>query len=163
RRWSLVFIILGMTLVSLLMRRNVCAGALTVIPASLGGLVHPTGGTRDGHTAPAGWRGPTAALVIAAAAILFCCGIVTSRFYKEEGVPIRFGIGLSKSGVALASTAWLDANLPGKRVWCDFGNSSNLHFFTHPHREVPILSNTWAYPPEVMAENRLLRLGGRPF
>jgi tetratricopeptide (TPR) repeat protein len=59
--------------------------------------------------------------------------------------------------VPLGAAGWLDRNLPGARVWCDLSSSSNLHWYTRPHREMPILSNTWAYPPAVMRESRRYR------
>ncbi len=155
RRGALFLMIAGMMLVSLAMRRNVGAGALVIIPASLAAL-----GLRSSPGARA--ERVTAALVLAAASVL-TFGIASSRFYREEGHPIRFGIGISRIEVPLEAAGWLDEHLPGRRVWCDLGNSSNLHFFTHPHREVPILSNTWAYPPEVMAGNRRLRRAEQPY
>jgi hypothetical protein len=162
RRPALLLMIGGMTVVALSMRRNVAAGAIVVLPASLlscslfaAARARPVNASRRGET-------PAAAVVLAAA-LAFAYGIASSRFYKEEGYPFRFGAGLSPIEVPLTAAAWLDRHLPGKRVWCDFRNSSNLHFFTRPHRQVPIVSNTWAYPPALMVENRGLRNAEQPF
>jgi hypothetical protein len=161
RRPALLLTIAGMTLVSLSMRRNLAAGAIVVLPASLKGVCLLAGRAQPDNDRRR-WETPAAAVVLAAA-LTFAFGLATSRFYKEEGYPFRFGSGISPIEVPLTAAAWLDRNLPGRRVWCDFRNSSNLHFFTRPHRDVPIVSNTWAYPPEVMAENRRLRDAQEPF
>jgi hypothetical protein len=58
---------------------------------------------------------------------------------------------------------WLSKYAPDARVWCDFSSSSTVHFFTHPHKDVNILTNTWAYPPDLMASNRFYRKALTPF
>ncbi len=163
RRWALLLLLIGMSAVALSMRRNVAPAALAAIPLGLAALRPCV--TRLTERWPASRRDPVrvavaSALVVAAAA--FSWSIITHRFYLAEGQPIRFGLGLSRANLPIGAAEFLDEQLPDARVWCDMVSSSTLHFFTVPHRDVPILSNTWAYPPSVMTDIRELRSLQRP-
>ena len=163
RRWALLLLLIGMSAVAMSMRRNVAAAALVVIPLGLAALQPYL--ARLAERWPAARRGPTrvaGAGALVAAAAVFTFSIVTHRFYIAEGHPIRFGIGLSRVHLPIGAAEFLDEHLPDARVWCDMVSSSTLHFFTQPHRDVPILSNTWAYPPSVLSENRAFRSLRRP-
>jgi hypothetical protein len=50
--------------------------------------------------------------------------------------------------VPVEAAEWISEHDPPGRLWCDFASSSNLMYFTH--REVPVLTNTFAEPPYVM-------------
>ena len=175
RRWALVLVLIGMLAVALSMRRNVAAAALATIPLGLAALepyrvriverlrlserVRPT--QRGGRLARDRAIIACASGVTVIAAV-FTYSIVTHRFYLAEGHPMRFGSGLSRAYLPIGAAEWLDEHRPGARVWCDMVSSSTLHYFTLPHREVPILSNTWAYPPAILTENRTFRTLRRP-
>jgi hypothetical protein len=145
------------------MRRNVAPAALVVIPLGLVALQPYL--ARLAERWPAARQGPArvaGASALVAAAAVFTISIVSHRFYLAEGQPIRFGIGLSRAHLPIGAAEFLDEHLPDARVWCDMVSSSTLHFFTRPHRDVPILSNTWAYPPSTLSANRALRSLRRP-
>jgi hypothetical protein len=158
RRWALLIVLVTMSLVALSMRRNVAAAALAVIPLGSAAL-HPVASRLAGRLTPSqrALAGSAGALAVILGAAIFTHSIVTNRFYIAEGRSMRFGTGIGATHLPVGAARWLDAHLPDARVWCNMGNSSTLHFFTQPHREVPILSNTWAYPPSVMSEQRALR------
>jgi hypothetical protein len=151
RQWGLLLVIGGMTAVSLSMRRNIAPAALIIIPVALAALNPLT--MAIGSRLALRDRSPTILAVaggIAALSAFFAFSIVTNRFYYEEERPVRFGIGISR------------VSLPDVRVWTDMASSSTIHFFTRPHRDLPIISNTWAYPPGVMRKVRRLRATRHP-
>jgi hypothetical protein len=158
RQWGFLLVIGGMAAVSLSMRRNIAPAALVIIPVALAALNPVT-------TAIASRMGLrnrlpmtiAAAGGIAGLAAFFAFSIVTNRFYYEEYRPVRFGIGISRVSLPIGAAGWLDEHLPDARVWTDMASSSTIHFFTRPHRDLPIISNTWAYPPAVMRKVRRLR------
>jgi len=152
-----------MSAVALSMRRNVAPAALAAIPLGLAALRPYV--ARLTERWPAARRGPATVAVasgLAVAAAAFTFSIVTHRFYLAEDQPMRFGLGLSRANLPIGAAEFLDEHLPDARVWCDMASSSTLHFFTLPHRDVPILSNTWSYPPSVMTDIREVRSLQRP-
>jgi hypothetical protein len=158
RQWGLLLVIGGMSAVSLSMRRNIAPAALVIIPVALAALNPLMMAIANRLTL----RDRTPLMIavaggIAAVSAFFAFAIVTNRFYYEEERPIRFGIGMSRVGLPIGAADWLDEHLPDARVWTDMASSSTIHFFTRPHRDVPIISNTWAYPPAVMRKVRRLR------
>jgi hypothetical protein len=87
--------------------------------------------------------------------------VTTQKFYTAERTPIRFGTGVSRIMIPLDGCRWIaEHDAPG-RLWCDYDSSSNLHWFTG-RRDVPILTNTWAYPPEIMRQVLDVNGGVRP-
>jgi hypothetical protein len=160
RRFALFIVLAGMAAVALSMRRNVAPAALAVVPLGLA----TSSASLERVTRRWPWR-PAATLAFSAgvvgAAAIFTFSIVTNRFYEGEGHPMRFGVGVSRANLPIGAARWLDAHLPNARVWCDMKSSSTLHFFTKPHRELPILSNTWAYPPAIMADVSEIRSSKR--
>ena len=76
--------------------------------------------------------------------------VITNRFYFSEERKWRFGVGISKLTTPISAAEWINKHQPPGKVFCDHDSSSNLMFFTRPHREVPDLTNTWAMPPYVM-------------
>jgi len=151
RQWAWLAIIAGMTLVSLSMRRNIAPAAILIIPPALA-CIWSAG---KGLTArlPNAARASVSLAVVGA--VLACSAywivsVVTNEFYYRDRLPWRFGAGVSQLTVPLDAADWLGRNRPAGRVWTDYNSSSNLHYFTQPHPDVPILTNTWAYPPDVM-------------
>jgi hypothetical protein len=153
-RWAHLFMIAGMLAVGLQVRRNIGAAGLIVVPSA---LICITEGCRyflqeKVQTAPR----QLLAVVNAAVIVLVVVGgyqMVTGKLYEADNVSTRFGFGLSNTVLPVGAASWLNEHAPDARVWCDFQSSSTLRFFTRPHKEVPILTNTWAYPPQVMASN----------
>ncbi len=163
RRWALLIVLTAMSAIALSMKRNVAPAALVSIPLGLAavhglfeGFAQRLSPSRRSITSVG-----FASLVIALAAG-FTYSIVSTRFYISEGHPMRFGIGISRTNLPIDAARWIDTHLPDARVWCDMASSSTLHFFTKPHRGVPILTNTWAYPPAIMATHREVRGLQRP-
>lgn len=153
-RWGFALLIVFMIFVGLGMKRNVASMALLIVPVSLAVLV-PLMSLTAGR-----WRRFLAfasAYLVVALSVCFAFGVVTNRFYAQEKQPMRFGMGISRAYLPVGAAEWLDTHMPGARIWCDMSSSSTLHFFTRPHREVPIISNTWAYPPVIMARAQEFR------
>ena len=147
RRWALPMILAAMAVASLSARRNIGIAGIFLTPLAMGGLwlsaKRWSTGRRAGLTL---W---------AAAVVLVGCGylaatVVTHKFYYDERLPWRFGVGVSRVGLPIDLAEWLNDRRPEGTLWADFDASSNVHYFTRPHRPVPILTNTWAYPPPLM-------------
>jgi len=155
RRWAHVLVIAAMTAASLTMRRNIAPAAMLITPPALSAC-------RDalGPLARLVWRRrpairlaaaamSAAGLILAGAVGVF--GVLTQQFYSNENRPTRFALGISKTAMPLSAAKWINRNAPAGRLWTDYNTSSNLYWFTSPHRDVPVLTNTWAYPPDAMA------------
>jgi hypothetical protein len=157
RRWSWVLILLGMALVGSSMMRNTPPGAIAIAPLGLAGVCAGAGFLwlmlrarfRAGIILPV-------ALFIIALGGWWTYRVVTQRFYVDRRITIRFGLGVSRDYLPIGPAEWISENLPEQRIWCDFTSSSTLHWATHPHKPVPILNNTWAYPPKLMGDQRLV-------
>ena len=177
RRWGWLLVIAGMTVISLLTRRNIALGAFFLVPLSLISLTDaPLGGPwRDawGYLAPK-LRLPkrprlsaivTAAVALATtgAAAWWTAAVVSNRFDFSERRSWRFGLGASTFMIPLEQAKWINDHDPPGNLWCDFASSSNIMYFTRPHRSVPILTNTWAYPPYVMRQSMEVVAGLRPW
>jgi hypothetical protein len=151
RRWGQAMILGGMAAVALSMLRNAAPASFLIVPTALWAL-RPVGGRIAARLAPA--KVQVVNLVAAAAVVLLSAlwglGVVTGRFYVRDRSPERFGVGFSPLYFPLDAAQWLNENKPAGRMWTDFNLSSNLHYFTRPHREVPVLTNTWASPPDVI-------------
>lgn len=174
RRWSLVCLLAGMTAMMLTMRRNLAPGAILLTPAALAGLVRLLETRPTWKTLAALSLSPVAAAVAPGflAAVLLGA-VTTNRFYVEQRRADRFGLGLSTLNTPILAAQWLSEVQPEGRIWTDYDSSSNLHYFTawpdpenpsrRVHPDVPILTNTWAYPPDVMAEVLDVSRGMRTF
>lgn len=158
RRWTLGLWIGGMALVGMSAIRNAPAATLIVVPSAMGLLIPGIAQWKDrlGRT-PSRLASLTTAGVVVAASVWGGTAVVTQRLYGRSLAPMRFGMGASRLHLPIGLAKWLDESLPDANVWCDMPTSSTIHFFTRPHRSVPVLTNTWAYPPAVLAENITLR------
>jgi len=158
--WSLI--IAGMVAVSFSMRRNIAPAAMLIVPLAVGIFaifVKRTTVVRsllERISVLGGWRlaALTVPTVITLYAGLLAWQATTDRFYFDERTMTRFGLGFSPIDIPLGASDFVSEHLaaPGasSRVWCDLYCSSNVYYFTHPHRDVPLVTNTWAYPPHVM-------------
>ena len=163
RRWAWALVIAGMVAVSLSMRRNIAPAALLIVPAALAGCSLALAGLwkrLSGRLrARFMWIAPSAILL---AVGWFGFGVISQRFHCAERSSVRFGWGLSPLDLPVEAARWI-AGHPGKgRLWTGYTSSSNFHYFTRL-RAVPILTNTWAYPPDVMRKVLSYTDGRRPF
>jgi len=151
RKWSRLLVAVGMTLVSLSVRRNIALAAFIAAPVAVAALWQCLAAL-GGRLAPKTRRNlaGVAAAVIIIVATFFSLSVVKNNFYYNERSPWRFGLGISRLMVPLGPARWLNTHQPAGRMWTGFNGSSDWHYFTRPHRDVPILTNTWAYPPAVM-------------
>lgn len=187
RRFSWAMIILALGVISLSMRRNIAPASMLIAPlalASLGHLAHsiarrwPDFSARLKSPCRAAARITTAIVLLAAVGLSLA--VVTNRFYASSRSPLRFGMGLSRVELPIDACRWLsesglislpisrDAASPSgstwrTRVWTDYNSSSSAHYFTTPHASVPVLTNTWAYPPTVMQTVLQAGIGAVPF
>lgn len=170
KKWSAVFTLVAMGLISLSMRRNITIAGLVGVPIAIWCLVGalkpvceallrrclPDMMTSEYRTHRAG-----KILLIITSGVLICIAgwlslqVVTQEYYFSERVASRFGIGLNSALVPESAANWIDRYGPAGKLWCDYNSSSNIHYLTKPHQQVPIVTNTWAYPPGVMRENIL--------
>ncbi len=156
RRWGWVLVLAGMAVVSTRMRRNIAPAAMIIVPLSVIILTDGWNALRERlrrNTSASPFAGRAAVAVAVVTLVLagwWTVSVMTNRFYFLERRAWRFGWGVSNITAPLESARWINANRPAGRVFCDYGSSSNLMYFTDPHRAVPVLTNTWAYPPYVM-------------
>ncbi len=154
--WALV--LLGFAPVSLSMRRNIAPGSMVLLPVALAATLTLWRGLAARRAQPPGPRALQThriARIAAVTAVVLAGGglsasVLSQQFYTSEYSPVRFGCGLSRVAMPLGAAEWINRHRPVGRIWCDYDTSSNLHWFTRPHAELPILTNTWAYPPAVM-------------
>jgi hypothetical protein len=163
-KWAHLFITAGMGFVGLQMWRNIAVASLIAVPASLacitGGLQYFLGENLERLIHK------VFVLAGAAAILLSVYGgyqVVSGKLYDSDLMYNEFGFGISSTRLPMGAADWLNKNAPGARVWCDFDSSSTLRFFTRPHKDLPILTNTWAYPPGILYQNEIYRALGRPF
>jgi hypothetical protein len=165
RRWGLLLAMGGMLSVSLSLRRNMALSAIIVIPcaavilheawlwladraAQRRALTQPQA-SPDRPLCPS-WPAGIAAAGLLAAGICLSAWTVTNGLYFHERRSWRFDTGWSRMVVPASAAEWINRHNPAGRVFADQESSSNLMFLTRPHRDMPVLTNTWAFPPYVM-------------
>ncbi len=150
RRWAGLLMLVGFIAVGLSMRRNIAPAAAVLVTVSLGAWTLATGpllarlGGKVRRIGPAA----TVGLTLLVSAYL---GITlhSNRFYARQGLITRTGWGLNE--LALPVPEPHPKLLGGQLVWTDYNASSNVAFFNDAN--VPIVTNTWAYPPATMQQN----------
>ena len=163
RRWGWALLIAGMAGVSLSMRRNIAPAAMLIVPIAAAALTDLFRRPVERLSASARARATTVlAVLVAAASAALSLSVASNDFYYRDRRFTRFGLGMSALKVPVEAAAFVDENITGV-VWCDFNSSSNFHFLTRPHRPVPVLTNTWSYPPAVLRESLDYSLDRRPF
>jgi hypothetical protein len=162
RAWGWALALLGMSAVSLQMSRNLAVFAVIAMPPAAA-LLADWGRARRGGRDLGARTTATAAAAVAVAALLVTASVVDQRFYLPRNGLSRFGLGVSRLVLPVDAAAWIDAHDPPGRVWCDYDTSSNLMYLTRPHRETPVTTGTWTFPPEVMVEGLLLEVGRASF
>jgi hypothetical protein len=178
RRWAYAALLAATAVVSTSMRRNVAPASILLVPVTLAALFDAARHLRENHVAQRLARGLSPAVAakpstprkrsvgvsIALGACTAALGVVgilsvaTQHFYVSERSHARFGWGVSRMEVPTGAAEFIRANLPGRqRIWTDFFSSSNLHFLTGS--QVPVLTNTWAYPPDALGAYLKYSLG----
>ena len=165
RRWGWLLVLVGMTIISTRMRRNIAPAAMIIVPLAMIILADGWNALRERlrWAKPAGPFAGRSAVVVAiitlVAAGFWTVSVVSNRFYFSERRAWRFGWGVSQITVPLEAAGWINTNRPAGKVFCDYGTSSNLMYFIQPKYETPVLTNTWAYPPHVMKHLRDMTTG----
>jgi len=152
RRWDWLLIVASMTMVSLSMRRNIAPAAILITPLALAAIGGEKG-DRLLFLKRKSSLSPFSLLVAAVLTLASLAGIgsvVTQHYSYTDRSPWRFGLGLSRLLVPIDAADWINTHRPEGRLWTGYTSSSNVHYFVRPHPEMPILTNTWAYPPDVM-------------
>ena len=150
RRWGHAAFILLMVMVSLSMRRNIAVAALLLLGPALAAihdLLAPRLPQRFGARLTIG-----CGFVLAVVSVVLAVSVVTNAFNFNERRAARFGLGYSPLKMPLDACGWINDHKPVGRVWCDLDISSNLYYFMQPHRDVPIITNSWAFPMRVMED-----------
>lgn len=164
RRWATLAILLGMTAMSLSMRRNIAPGAIVLVPVATA-LLWPLTNARwfSRLASPRVWLPKVGLGGLIGIELLLIVLVLTQQFYNIDRLPTRFGIGYSPVEVPIGASAWLSEHKPVGRIWADYNDSSNIHYFPSFRPDVPVVTNTWAYPPDVMQAVLQYTRGERPF
>ncbi|MFN8178381.1 MAG: hypothetical protein U0167_10640 [bacterium] len=162
RRWGWFVALAAMIYVSAQMIRNTGVFAIVAMPVSAALLADAARELRAKKGGPDPLASAFAAVTIVAA-LAFTFAIVSNRFYLPRSGHTRFGLGVSRVVLPVSAAEWIDAHAPPGRLWCDYDTSSNLMYLTHPHREVPVTTGTWTFPPQLMVDGFLLELGRASF
>jgi hypothetical protein len=162
KRWAWALVIVGLAMASASVRRNIAvvAIALPLTLAALADVLAPLARRLLAERRRPRVKMAAAALLIAASAALGV-SVVTQHFYTSDNTDIRFGVGLSRLALPIDASRQLGEMGIG-RVWCDMTPSSTVHFFSGGC-EVPVLTNTWAAPPEVMRQVREANANRQPY
>ncbi|MFW5839438.1 MAG: tetratricopeptide repeat protein [Planctomycetota bacterium] len=150
RRWGAALILAGMTVVSLSMRRNIAPYSMIVSAVGLA-MLTPAAAWAMNRIESTGRKlatGAQALVMIALAGLTV--GVVSQQLYFHERKPERFDAGYSQVVLPVDAAQWFETHQPAGRLWTDYVASSNFFYFSSPHRTPPLLTNTWAYPPETM-------------
>ncbi len=166
RRWDWLLLIAGMTATALAMRRNIAPASLVVVPVALAALLAPrVTGTQQRFLAPgiARWLGLGIPGLALAAAAWIGVSVVTQEFFDHPAATLRFGTGLDRLQIPVGAAEWIEEHRPEGRIWSDFYSSSNVRFFSGGRNPMNLLTNGWAYPPEILRESARYSQGERPF
>ncbi len=150
RRWGHAALIVLMVMVSMSMRRNIAVASLLLIGPALAAIHDLLGPRLPKRFAPKLAVG--GGCVVAVVSALLIWSVVTDAFHFNERRPSRFGLGYSPLKMPIDACGWINEHKPVGRVWCDVDVSSNLYYFLRPHRDLPILTNSWAYQPKVIED-----------
>ena len=152
RRWSLLLVVAGMTLVGFSAQRNLAVGMIVAVPCALAALAKASWWVdiRDRYTGHVAQRVAIGASFVPP--IVLGWSIVTNVLYAAQDSPIRFGTGLSRMHLPLAATKWINEHDVRGRIWVSPLCSSTVRGFVRPRPELNMITNTWAYPPQVMRQ-----------
>jgi hypothetical protein len=166
RRWDWLLLLAGMTTTALSMRRNIAPASLIVVPVALAAILAPrAAGAAPRAQAPASarWLGVAIPAVSLAAVAWVGVSVVTQDFFDRPTSTLRFGTGLDRLKIPLGAAEWIEEHRPQGRIWADFYSSSNVRFFSGGRNPMNLLTNGWAYPPEILRESDRYSQGERSF
>ncbi len=161
RRWSLLLVMAGMTLVGFSAQRNLAVGMIIAVPCALAALAGASwwfdirgrwarmlAGLSPRYTGPVAQR--LAIVALSGPSFVLGWSIVTNGLYVMQDSPIRFGAGLSQMNLPIAAARWINEHDVEGRIWVSPLCSSTIRGFVRPRPTLNMITNTWAYPPEVM-------------
>ncbi len=155
-RWGSAAVLLGALGVGLSMRRSLLVAALLAAPIAFQQLslsVRAWGVRSDGR-----WLGPLAGLGSLTVAAALLGGV-----FFSAAQPWSLAPGLSRFDLPLGAAGQLAARKLQGRLFSDFDSSSNLHWFVPWRPAVPVLTNTFVYPPAHLARHFALLRGELDF
>jgi hypothetical protein len=166
RRWDWLLLGAGMLGVSLAMRRNIAPASLVVVPVALAAIL--AGGAPDRPWPAAAARlgrglGVAAPLAAIAGAAWIASSVVTQGYWDRPASPQRFGLGTSRLQLPVGAAEWIRVHHPEGRVWADFYSSSTVRFFSGGRNPINLVTNTWAYPPDVLRDADRISRGEQSF
>ncbi len=153
KRWAHVLILSGMVMVAMGMRRNIAPTAVVLLPVSLGALAGAASRLRLGKMQ---WAHVATAIMVLAATGWFIASVTTSRFYYNERRSWRFASGPTTHDIPIATSELLKKLPRDVRVFTSYNVSSTVLYFSGDEqglRDVPLVTNTWAFPAWTMADN----------
>ena len=155
RKWAAGLIVLLMIMVSLSMRRNIAVACLIMTPISIWLIWQVVKQFAVKYASDRSLKisGMVLSCFVVLVSAWLTIQVVNNSYYIEIGSDDRAGLGISKTEMPISAAVWIDKYNPTGKLWCDYNSSSNIYYLTKPHRSVPILTNTWAYPHSVMKEN----------
>lgn len=159
RRLGVALLTAGFAMVVFSARRNIAVGLLVALPFAAAGL---RAGLADVMNRRPAWvrqfLAVMAAVVVMCFTTLLYGSVISNRFYYAERRPVRYGAGASAIALPMGPAAWLNEHTLRGRLWADPAVSSNIYFLLQPHPPINFITNTWAYPPEIM--QRVLQASG---
>ena len=155
RKWSAGLILMLMAMVSLSMRRNIAVACMVLVPISLWTISLLFKNYLDSRLQGKKYQAlsVSTSIIILLVSSFLVINTFNSKIFLFADSDDRFGLGISKSEMPISAAIWIDKYNPAGKLWCDYNSSSNIHYLTRPHRSVPVLTNTWAYPHSIMKEN----------
>ncbi len=162
RRWAWALWIAGAVASGLSIQRNVPFAAVLAMPIAFAAIAQCV--SRVMEQIPKlrlAFLRPAAAVVLCLAGAFGACTVPCNAFYTSERAPFRFGLNISHLQMPVDAAGWINAHKPVGRIWTDFNSSSNLYFFTHPHRQLNIHTNTLIV--DIMRETLQTCTGQKPF
>lgn len=150
RRWATLLILAGMTAVAMSMRRNIAPYAIVTAPLSVAILARQLRRPGPRFQRIAQWTVIAIGALIIPVAAYLAWSVATSHYWFTERRAIRFAASTSRVTLPVDAGRWLAEHKPAGRLWTDYTSSSNFHYFSKQRYQVPVLTNTWAYPPDAM-------------
>jgi len=152
KQWWAILLTIGFMFFSLTMRRNIAPASFILVPVSFMVIYSALKNARSAGSACLPSFGLAWGMSLSLISVLLILAIISNSVYRSGRHSYRFGLGPAYLALPLKACDFLSRTKPKGRIWTDFYSSSNVHFFTRFHPEVPIITNTWAMPTEVMAE-----------
>lgn len=164
RRWGEVLVMVLLAAMSFSMRRNIPLVALGAVPIAVG-LIAGAAAARAPLAAARRQVAMLFAVVAAGLAAWWVPRIASGRFYFDELRPNRtFGFGYSWLNFPHDACAWMRSQPDLKpRLFADFYTSSNCLTGLPAGWQVFVTTNTFAYPPEALAEIGDITIGRKPY